>query len=170
MDGQWFGRVIRATDASVEGSEVMYAAHPGVLRNVVVRFDVNTPEQIASAAVNEYGGVREEERGYLLLGKNVAHLPLTCAYPFFYVLYFYQLVRPYAPFHVFYLVFLLMQWVGEGLGRGGDVPREDLRFAHGVAPFSRPDFTFRRAVEHEPLCCYYAQPPYGSFPIATGYR
>ena len=43
MDGQWFGRVVRATDASVEGSEVMYAAHPGVLRNVVIRFDVNTP-------------------------------------------------------------------------------------------------------------------------------
>lgn len=75
MDGQWFGRVVRATDASVEGSEVMYAAHPGVLRNVIIRFDVNTPEQIASAAVNEYGGVREEDGGYLLLGKNVAVTP-----------------------------------------------------------------------------------------------
>jgi len=52
-----------------------------------------------------------------LLGKNIAQLPLTAAYPFFYTLFTYQMLRPYGPFQSFYLIFLLMQWVGEGMGQ-----------------------------------------------------
>ena len=72
MDGSWFGRIVRAEDESLEGSEVMYAGHPRVLRNVILRFDASNPDEIASAALNEYGGVRERDGGYLLRGKNVA--------------------------------------------------------------------------------------------------
>ena len=72
MDGSWFGRIVRAEDESLEGSEVMYAAHPRVLRNVILRFSASNPDEIASAAINEYGGVREKDGGFLLRGKNVA--------------------------------------------------------------------------------------------------
>jgi hypothetical protein len=72
MDGSWFGRIVRAEDESLEGSEVMYAGHPRVLRNIILRFDASNPDEIASAALNEYGGVREQDGGYLLRGKNVA--------------------------------------------------------------------------------------------------
>jgi len=51
------------------------------------------------------------------LGKNLAFLPLTLAYPFFFLLFFFQLLRPYAPFHAFYVVFLLVEWAGEGVGQ-----------------------------------------------------
>jgi len=51
------------------------------------------------------------------LGKNLAFLPLTIAYPFFFLLFFYQLLRPYAPFQAFYAVFLLVEWAGEGIGQ-----------------------------------------------------
>eukprot|EP00326_Haptolina_ericina_P006505 CAMPEP_0181220058 /NCGR_PEP_ID=MMETSP1096-20121128/28630_1 /TAXON_ID=156174 ORGANISM="Chrysochromulina ericina, Strain CCMP281" /NCGR_SAMPLE_ID=MMETSP1096 /ASSEMBLY_ACC=CAM_ASM_000453 /LENGTH=284 /DNA_ID=CAMNT_0023312527 /DNA_START=61 /DNA_END=915 /DNA_ORIENTATION=- len=39
------------------------------------------------------------------------------AYPFFMLLFYYQKVRPYAPFQAFYLVLFLVQWVGEGIGQ-----------------------------------------------------
>jgi len=52
-----------------------------------------------------------------LLGKNLAFLPLTLAYPFFFLLFFYQLLRPYAPFQAFYAVFVLVEWAGEGIGQ-----------------------------------------------------
>ena len=76
-------------------------------------------------SLNTFGAERtvfwRESRHYsifaYLLGKNIAQLPLTCLYPFCYCLFVYQLLRPYAPFQTFYLVFLLMQWVGEGLGQ-----------------------------------------------------
>ena len=55
--------------------------------------------------------------GAYLLGKNVAQLPLTIAYPFFYATFVYQFLRPYAPFQTVYLIFLLMQWTGEGIGQ-----------------------------------------------------
>jgi len=51
------------------------------------------------------------------LGKNLAQLPLTLAYPFFLLLFFYQLLRPYAPFQSFYVALLLVQWAGEGIGQ-----------------------------------------------------
>ena len=76
-------------------------------------------------SLNVFGAERpvfwRESRHYsifaYLLGKSIAQLPLTCAYPFFYTVFFYQLLRPYAPFQSFYFVFLLMQWVGEGIGQ-----------------------------------------------------
>lgn len=52
-----------------------------------------------------------------LIGKNVAFLPLTMAYPFCFTVFLFQLVRPYAPFQAFYFVFLLVEWVGEGIGQ-----------------------------------------------------
>jgi len=55
--------------------------------------------------------------GAYLLGKNLAHLPLTATYPFVFLLFAYQLIRPYAPFQAFYLVFLTVQWAGEGIGQ-----------------------------------------------------
>jgi hypothetical protein len=72
MNGQWFGRIVRAIDASVEGAEVMYAGHPDVVRNVVLFFDARDGDAIAAAVINEYGGVEEKDGGYRVKGKNVA--------------------------------------------------------------------------------------------------
>lgn len=76
-------------------------------------------------SLNLFGNERQvfwrESRHYsifaYLVGKSLAQLPITCALPFFYTLFSYQLLRPYAPFQSVYLIFLLMQWVGEGWGQ-----------------------------------------------------
>ena len=78
----------------------------------------------AQVSLNLFGGERpvfwRESRHYsiaaYLIGKNLAFLPLTATYPFFFLTFFFQLVRPYAPFQAYYLILLLVQWAGEGVG------------------------------------------------------
>jgi len=60
---------------------------------------------------------RHFQVGAYCVGKNIAHLPLTALYPYVFLLCFYPLFRPFAPFQAFYVVVLLAQWCGEGVGQ-----------------------------------------------------
>ena len=76
-------------------------------------------------SLNLFGAERpvyfRESRHYSVaaycLGKNVAQLPLSLLYPFLFLAFYYQLLRPYSPFQAFYVVFALVHWAGEGLGQ-----------------------------------------------------
>jgi hypothetical protein len=76
-------------------------------------------------SLNIFGAERtvfwRESRHFSILayavGKNLAHLPLTLFYPFVFVLFFHALLAPYAPLQTFYLVFMLVEWAGEGMGQ-----------------------------------------------------
>lgn len=83
------------------------------------------PPSAYQVSLNMLGGERpvfwRESRHFsmvaYLIGKNLAQLPFTFAYPFFFLSFFYQLLRPYAPFQSFYLVLVLVQFAGEGVGQ-----------------------------------------------------
>mmetsp|Transcript_31086 Transcript_31086/g.103906 ORF Transcript_31086/g.103906 Transcript_31086/m.103906 type:complete len:502 (+) Transcript_31086:1630-3135(+) len=76
-------------------------------------------------SLNLLGGERaiywRESRHYsvwaYLLGKTAATLPLTLAYPFLFLLPFYQLFRPWATWQVYYGILVLVQFAGEGIGQ-----------------------------------------------------
>jgi hypothetical protein len=76
------------------------------------------------SSLNVFGAERtifwRESRHYsvgsYLLGKTLAALPLSAAYPFLFLLPYYQLLRPWATWQTFYFNILLVQFAGEGVG------------------------------------------------------
>ena len=121
-EGQVAGRVLSSEaqlaldDLLVEPAELCCPITLMLLAVAIISIQVT---------LNTFGAERtvfwRESRHYSVvaytLGKNIAALPLSLAFPFFFLLFFYQLLRPYAPFQAFYFVLVLVHWAGEGLGQ-----------------------------------------------------